>query len=113
MLEEFTIWLKSKETGQISKLTLNKGCHPHDSIGVFLEHSDGTVEKLPNSCDPKSSYFRQTEMVQDVLKQLVTGKDITHPYQWSTLDYQIYLHEVFDQVKAEKNNGFVGLLGML
>lgn len=113
MLEEYTIWLKSNETGELSKLTLNKGCHPHDSIGVFVEHSDGTVEKLPNSCDVKSSYFRQTEMVQDTLTKLVAGEDITHPYQYSTIEYQIYLHSVFDTVKANKNNGLVGLMGRL
>lgn len=62
--EDFIIWLKDKDNGKVSKLALSKGCHPQDSIGVFLENEDGSVLKLENSYDTKSSYAYQLEMVQ-------------------------------------------------
>ena len=54
-LQEMIIWVRSKQTGKLSKITINKAIHPHDSIGVFLEHSDGTVQKITVG-DPKTSY---------------------------------------------------------
>ena len=96
--EEYNIWLTNEE-GALVKLGLGKGCHPHESIGVFLEDPNGNVTKLENSYDPKSSYAYQAEMCEGILKTLVSGGTPKIPHQWNTLDYQIYLLEIIDRMK--------------
>ena len=68
-LEEQIIWLTRKLDNSVSKLTLSKACHPADSIGVFLEHADGTIEKIVGA-DTKTSYAYQSDMCNSLLMQL-------------------------------------------
>lgn len=64
-LEEYVIWLipAGSTADNLSKITFSKACHPGWSwVGAFLEHADGTVEKLPDSLDSRTSYSYQLEM---------------------------------------------------
>lgn len=83
--EEFNIYFK--KDGKGSKLSFAKGCHPHDSIGVFHEKPDGSVEKLANSCEEKTSYSYQIEMCHDISRQLCQNQQPKIPEEWFTLDY--------------------------
>lgn len=85
-LEEQIIYLRSKSDGTLSKLSFSKMNHPADSIGLFLEHANGTVEKLMGN-EPKTSYAYQNEMCNQVLKDLVDGKKLEIPCKYLTLDY--------------------------
>ena len=49
------IWLRSKSDNSLLKITINKAIHPHNSIGVFLEHADGSVEKIKEG-ETRTSY---------------------------------------------------------
>lgn len=65
-LEEQVIYLRSKSDNKLSKLIFSKMNHPADSIGLFLEKPDGTIEKLMGR-EPKTSYAYQNEMCNQVL----------------------------------------------
>lgn len=97
--QQQNVWVRSKSDKSLSKICFSKAVHPHESIGVFLEHSDGTVEKIKD-CEPKTSYAYQAEMCDQILKDLKEGKQISIPSKYFTLDYSIYLLEVVDALKT-------------
>lgn len=98
-LEEYTIWLipAGSNEDNLSKITFAKACHPGWSwTGAFLEHADGTVEKLPGSLNQRTSYSYQLEMCQKMARTLAAGGKPQNESPYLTLDYQIYLLQAID-----------------
>lgn len=111
-LEEYTIWLipAGSNEDNLSKITFAKACHPGWSwTGAFLEHADGTVEKIPNSMNPKTSYSFQLEMCQNMAKTVASGGKPKHASPYLTLDYQIYILSAIDRVLNYNKSKFSGL----
>ena len=93
------MWLTRKSDNTVSKLTFSKACHPADSIGVFLEHADGTVEKILGP-EPRTSYAYQADMCNAVLKELGEKGKAEIPSKYFTIDYSIYLLEIIGKLKS-------------
>jgi len=87
--EELKVTLKNGD-----KIVCNQFAHWHDSCGVFIEHTDGSVTNFPESQNPKSTYQFQFEHIHQLIS---SGQDGHFEVDKSLkLENQIELLEFID-----------------